>query len=46
VRILCFFITLDTGICPGVVTYLLAWMIIPIEPELKPVVAAQQLVAS
>ena len=46
VRILCFFITLATEICPGVVTYLLAWMIIPIEPELKPVVAAQQLVAS
>jgi phage shock protein C len=45
-RILCFFITLATGICPGVVTFLLAWMIIPVEPELKPVVAAQQLVTS
>jgi phage shock protein C len=45
-RILCFFITLATGICPGVVTYLLAWIIIPVESELKPVVAAQQLVTS
>jgi phage shock protein C len=46
VRILCFFITLATGVCPGVVTYLLAWIIIPQEPELKPVVAAQQPVTS
>ena len=46
VRILCFFITLATGICPGVVTYLLAWTIVPSEPELKPVVAAQQPVVS
>jgi phage shock protein C len=46
VRILSFFITLATGVCPGVVTYLLAWIIIPAEPELKPVVAAQQPVAS
>jgi phage shock protein C len=45
-RILCFFITLATGICPGVVTYLLAWIIVPSEPELKPVVAAQQPVTS
>jgi phage shock protein C len=46
VRMLCFFITLATGVCPGVVTYLLTWIIIPVEPELKPVVAAQQLVTS
>ena len=46
VRILCFFITLATGVCPGVVTYLLAWIIVPAEPELKPVVAAQQPVTS
>ena|ERR1017187_2064463 len=46
VRILCFFITLATGVCPGVVTYLLAWIIIPAEPELKPVLAVQQPVAS
>jgi phage shock protein C len=46
VRILCFFITLATGVCPGVVTYLLAWIIIPQETELKPVVAAQQPVTS
>jgi phage shock protein C len=42
VRILCFFITLATGVCPGVVTYLLAWIIVPSNPELKPLVAAQQ----
>jgi phage shock protein C len=46
VRILCFFIALATGVCPGVVTYLLAWIIVPQEPELKPMVAAQQLVTS
>ena len=47
VRILCFFIMLATGVCPGVVTYLLAWIIVPAEPELKPVVvAAQQPVTS
>ena len=46
VRILCFFLTLATGVCPGIVTYLLAWIIIPSEPELKPVFAAQQPVAS
>jgi phage shock protein C len=46
VRILCLFITLATGVCPGIVTYLLAWIIIPQEPELKPVVATQQPVTS
>ena len=46
VRILCFFIVLATGVFPGVVTYLLAWIIVPAEPELKPVVAAQQPVTS
>jgi len=46
VRLLCFFLTLATGVCPGIVTYLLAWIIIPSEPELKRVLAAQQPVAS
>lgn len=46
VRILCIFIALATGVCPGVVTYLLAWIIVPAEPELKPVIAAQQPVTS
>jgi phage shock protein C len=45
VRILCIFIALATGVCPGVVTYLLAWIIIPPDPELKPALAAQQPVA-
>jgi len=42
VRILYFFITLATGVCPGVITYVLAWIIIPQEPELGSVTAAQQ----
>jgi phage shock protein C len=42
VRILCIFIALATGLCPGIVTYLLAWIIIPSEPELRPMLAAQQ----
>jgi phage shock protein C len=42
VRILCIFMTLATGVCPGVVTYLLAWIIVPSEPELRPMLAAQQ----
>jgi len=42
VRILCFFIVLASGVFPGVVTYLLAWIIVPEERELKPVVATQQ----
>jgi len=46
VRILCVFIALATGVCPGVVAYLLAWIIVPSEAELKPVVAVQQPVTS
>jgi phage shock protein PspC (stress-responsive transcriptional regulator) len=42
VRIACIFIVLATGVCPGVITYLLAWIIVPSEPELKPVLTAQQ----
>jgi phage shock protein C len=45
VRILWLFITLATGVCPGVITYLLAWIIIPAEPEMKSMLAAQQPVA-
>jgi phage shock protein C len=41
-RILCIFLTLATGVCPGIATYLLAWIIVPSEPELKPLLAAQQ----
>jgi phage shock protein C len=41
-RILCIFITLATGVCPGVITYLLAWIIIPSEPELRPALATHQ----
>jgi phage shock protein C len=46
VRILCIFLTLTTGVCPGIFTYLLAWIIVPSEPELKSMLAAQQMVAS
>jgi phage shock protein C len=42
VRILWFFVTFVSGVFPGFVAYVLAWIIIPEEPELKPVVAAQQ----
>ncbi len=46
VRIGCFFIMLATGIFPGIVTYLLAWIIVPSGPELKAIVGAQQPVTS
>ncbi len=42
VRILWFFITFISGIVPGIVAYGLAWVIIPEEPELKPIVATRQ----
>jgi phage shock protein C len=45
VRIVSIFLTLATGVCPGVVTYLLAWIIVPSEPELRPALAVQQPVA-
>ncbi|MGA2334554.1 MAG: PspC domain-containing protein [Terriglobales bacterium] len=46
VRILWFFITLACGIFPGLVAYLLAWIIIPEEPLLLPAAASQQPVTS
>jgi len=46
VRILWFFITVATGVCPGIVTYLLAWIMVPAQPEVKAMVAAQQPVTS
>ena len=42
VRILWFFITFISGIVPGIVAYALAWVIIPEEPHLLPVVASHQ----
>jgi phage shock protein C len=42
VRILWFFVTFVSGVFPGFIAYVLAWIIIPEEPELRPVVAAQQ----
>jgi phage shock protein C len=46
VRILWFFITLACGIFPGVVAYVLGWIIIPEEPLLLPVAAAHQPITS
>jgi phage shock protein C len=40
IRILWFFIALVSGIVPGLVAYILAWIIIPEEPQLTPVVVA------
>jgi phage shock protein C len=42
VRILWVFITLASGILPGIVAYVLGWIIIPEEPELKPAGTTQQ----
>jgi phage shock protein C len=46
VRILWFFITLACGIFPGLVAYVLGWIIIPEEPLLLPAAASQQPVTS
>jgi phage shock protein C len=46
VRILWFFITLACGIVPGLVAYVLGWIIIPEEPFLLPVSASQQAVTN
>jgi phage shock protein C len=47
VRILWFFITLACGIFPGIIAYVLAWIIIPEEPFLLPARGvSQQPVAS
>lgn len=46
VRILWFFITLACGVFPGLVAYVLGWIIIPEEPILIAAPTAQQPVAS
>lgn len=46
VRILWFFITLACGIFPGVVAYVLGWIIIPEEPLFLPVAGYRQPVTS
>jgi len=46
VRVLVVFITFVSGIMPGVVAYILAWIIVPEEPETLPVVASGQPVTS
>ncbi len=46
VRILWLFVTLVGGVLPGVVAYVLAWIIVPEEPEIRPVVVSGQPVTS
>jgi len=46
VRILWVFLTFASGFFPGLIAYVLAWIIIPEEPELRPVVSAQHPVTS
>ncbi len=46
VRLLAVFLTIATGGCPGVITYVLAWIFIPSEPPLQPLLASQQPVTS
>jgi len=46
VRILWLFITLATGIFPGVLAYILGWIITPQEPLLLRVATSQQLATS
>jgi phage shock protein C len=46
VRILWFFITLACGVIPGLVAYVLAWIIIPEEPLFLHAAPSQQPVVS
>ena len=46
VRILWFFVGIVSGIFPGIIAYILAWIIIPEEPLRLPVEASQQPVTS
>jgi phage shock protein C len=46
VRLIWAFVTLATGIFPGVVVYVLAWIIVPEENESAPMVATGQAVTS
>jgi phage shock protein C len=41
-RLIWVFVVVMTGIFPGVIVYLLAWMVMPEEPETKPVVVTPQ----
>ena len=44
VRILWVFVTLMAGVFPGVIAYVLAWIIVPEEPEMQRMMAAGQVV--
>jgi phage shock protein C len=41
-RLIWVFVIVMTGIFPGVIVYLLAWIVMPEEPETKPVVVTPQ----
>lgn len=41
-RLIWLFVIVMTGIFPGVIVYLLAWIVMPEEPETKPVVVTPQ----
>jgi len=45
VRVLTVLITFAVGFFPGVIAYIVAWIIVPQEPEYHPVIAAGQPVA-
>jgi phage shock protein C len=41
VRLVWVLVTLMGGVLPGVVVYVLAWIVVPEEPEMRPVAARQ-----
>jgi phage shock protein C len=41
-RLIWLFVVVMTGIFPGVLVYILAWIVMPEEPEAKPVVVTPQ----
>ena len=46
VRVLFVLVTFAVGFFPGLIAYVLAWIIVPEEPQFQPVVATGQPVAS
>ena len=46
VRVLWVLVTFSVGFFPGLIAYVLAWIIVPEEPQFQPVVATGQPVAS
>jgi phage shock protein C len=46
VRVLWVLVSFAVGLFPGLIAYIVAWIIVPEEPEFRPVVVAGQPVAS